>query len=235
MILLVGSMSLINLSAQKTIINDPNAEVRAVKGYHAIEVSDAVELYLSQGDLETVAVSAREIKWRDRIRTVVEDGVLKISVDKKGLSWNTGNKKMKAYVSFTTLDKLRASGASDVFVDGVIAGNSLSLNLSGASDFKGAVKVNELRVEQSGASDVHITGMVAGLTAVNSSGASDLKGYDLVTDSCEAHASGASDIRITVNKNIHASASGASSIYYKGDATVSDLHSSGASTVSKKG
>ena len=231
---MIGSLALMNVRAQKTIINDPNAEVRAVKGYHAIEVSSAITLYLSQGDQETVAVSASEIKWRDRIRTEVVDGVLKITLENGTWAWNSGNKKLKAYVSFTTLDKLTASGASDIYVDGVISGNSLALHLTGASDFKGAVKVGELHIQQGGASDVHITGMVSGLSSIESSGASDLKGYDLVTESCNVTASGASDVRITVNKEINAHATGASSVYYKGNGVIRDLHSSGASTVSKK-
>lgn len=231
---LASCLPLVSVLAQKTVINDPNVEVRAVKGFHGIEVSNAIDLYLSQGDQETVAVSAAEIKWRDRIRTEVEGGILKIWLDNKGWSWNGGGKKLKAYISFTALDKLVASGASDIYVDGVISGGSLDIRLSGASDFKGAVKVSELTLDQSGASDTHITGTVEGLTTIQSSGASDVKGYDLVTGSCNAHLSGASDIRITVSKELNVNASGASSLYYKGDGVIREMHSSGASSVSKK-
>ena len=231
---LICGLSLVAVRAQKTIVNDPNAELRPVKGFHAIEVSNAIDLYLSQGDKETVAVSASEIKWRDQIRTEVKDGVLKIYLNNEGWHWNTGGKKLKAYVSFTGLDKLAVSGASNAYVDGVISGNNLQLDLSGASDFKGAVKVNDLQIDQRGASDARITGVVSGLTTVRSSGASNLKGYDLVTENCDAHATGASDVRITVNKALNAHASGASSIYYKGEAVIKDLQASGASSVSKK-
>src|SRR5579859_3447168 len=102
---LICGLSLVAVRAQKTIVNDPNAELRPVKGFHAIEVSNAIDLYLSQGDKETVAVSASEIKWRDQIRTEVKDGVLKIYLNNEGWHWNTGGKKLKAYVSFTGLDK----------------------------------------------------------------------------------------------------------------------------------
>src|ERR1035438_488045 len=113
--LITGALLSGNLSAQKTVINDANAELRPVKGFHGIEVSNAIELYLSQGDEEKVAVSAREVKWRDRIRTEVVDGILKIYLDKAGWRWEGGNKKMKAYVSFTKLDRIGASGASNVY------------------------------------------------------------------------------------------------------------------------
>ncbi|HLZ87035.1 MAG TPA: head GIN domain-containing protein, partial [Puia sp.] len=190
---LIGSFLMLTTQAQKTIIKDPNAEVRQAKGFHGIEVSSAINLYLSQGEEETVVVSASDLQWRERIRTEVVDGILKISLDTH--KWSRGNVKIKAYVSFTTLDKLSASGASDVFVDGVITGDHLSVDLSGASDFKGAINVKQLRLEQSGASDAHVTGVVSELAEFHSSGASDVKGYDLTVQSCEVHASGASDIR----------------------------------------
>jgi hypothetical protein len=226
-----------NSWSQQTVIHDPNVEVRDVKGFHAIDVSNGIDLYLSHGDQEKVAVTAKEIKWRDRIRTEVVDGVLKISLRKEDgdrFHWRD-NPKMKVYISFMTLDKLTASGASDVFVDGEIAGGSLTIGLSGASDFKGAVRVDELFLDQTGASDVVIRGTVGHLTSIKTSGASNIKGYELSTESCSVHASGASDIHITVSKEINANLSGASSIHYKGSPSVESFHSSGASRVKREG
>ena len=236
LLLVCSGMLFLAASAQRTVINDPNAELRPVAGFHGIRVSNAIDVFLTQGDKETVAVSASEDRWRDRIRTEVVDGILHIYVEnKKGITFSTGNKKMKAYVAYTKLDKLDASGASDIYVDGVIAGESLEISLSGSSDFKGAVKVGSLKLDQSGSSDAYITGTVAGLTTISSNGASDVKAYELTTETCTVNASGASDVRITINKELNAHASGASSIYYKGNAVIRDLHSSGASSVSKKG
>jgi putative autotransporter adhesin-like protein len=233
LLILTASLFVLAGRAQKTVIHDANAQVRAVGSFHGIEVSSAINLYLSKGDQEAVVVSAPDIKLRDRIRTEVVNGILKISLEKS--HWSLGSNKLKAYVSFTTLDQLVGSGASDILVDGVIAGDALNIDLSGASDFKGAVNVKELQLSQSGASDAKITGVVAGMATFHSSGASNIKGYDLVTQTCSIHASGASDIRITVNKELSAEASGASSIYYKGDGVVRDYHTSGASTVKKAG
>jgi hypothetical protein len=233
--LFLVSFILINgIWAQKAIINDPNAVVRNVKGFHAIKVSNAIDLFLSQGDEEAVAVSSNDTKYRDRIRTEVENGVLKIWLDREGWSWDHGNKKLKAYVSCKTLDKLEASGASNILVNGVISGDRMELHLSGASDFKGSVKFNGFSIDQSGASDITINGSVGDLQ-IDASGASDTKGFDLITDNCNAHVSGASDIKITVNKELNVHASGASSISYKGSAVIRDLKSSGASGISKKG
>ncbi len=74
---------------------------------------------------------------------------------------------------------------------------------------------------------------MAGKLNVEASGASDFKGFDLVTDYCDVRASGASGIRITVNKELSAHASGASDIKYKGDGLIRDLKTGGASSVSR--
>ena len=45
------------LFAQKTI-NDPNAEARKLSGFHAIRISHAFEVHISQGNEDAVAISA---------------------------------------------------------------------------------------------------------------------------------------------------------------------------------
>ncbi len=233
-ILLAALVTVHAVNAQKTIINDPNVEVRPVGSFSAIKVSGGIDLYMSPGDKEALAVSASESQFRDRIKTIVENGVLSIYYDNDGMKLNSGSKRLKAYVSFTTLRRLDASGASDVFVEGVIKGEGFTLHLTGASDFKGAVQVNQLDVDQSGASDVTISGKVGNLE-VKASGASDMKGFDLATDVCSAKAYGASDIKVTVNKELQVEASGASSIQYKGSAVITSTKTNGASSVNKKG
>ena len=225
-------ISCIPVTAQRAFVNDANAEARTLSGsFNAIKVSGGIDLYLSQYDNESIAVSAAEDKYRENIKTVIENGTLKIYYEGEG--HNSGNKKMKAYVAFKNLEKLQASGASDVQVAGTISVPALNLDMSGASDFKGAVKVTSLVMELSGASDVIISGE-ASTVSIQSSGASDVKGYELEADICTAKASGASDINITVNKELNANASGASDIFYKGNGVIKDMHSSGASTIAKK-
>ena len=219
--------------AQKAIVNDANAERRLISGsFDAIKISGGIDLYLSQYETETLAVSASELKFKEGIKTVVENKTLKIFYE-GDRNWGGNNKKLKVYVSFKNLEKLQASGACDVQVAGIINGTNLNLQMSGASDFKGAVKLNNLTVELSGSSDATIGGTANSIT-IQSTGASDFKGFDLVSDNCTAKASGASDINISVNKELSAQASGASDISYKGNPIIKEQHSSGASSISKK-
>jgi hypothetical protein len=223
------------VAAQKEIVNDPNAEIRIISGsFNKIKISGGIDLYLSQSDEEAVAVSASQDKFKEGIKTVVENNTLKIYYFGDKALEVFKNKKLRVYVSFKNLELVDASGACDVQVAGVITVPALTLSMSGASDFKGAVKVSSLKMDLSGASDVTIKG-ISNTVNIASTGASDISGFDLVTDFCNAKVSGASDVNITVNKELSASASGSSDITYKGQATLKDVHTSGSSSVSKKG
>lgn len=217
------------------VINDANAVPRQVNPFNAIEVSDAIDVYLVQSDEEGLAVSATEEKYRDQIITRVDNGVLRISYGNKKVNFNINGdrKRLKVYVSFRNLNKITASGASDVRLKQVLKGERLDVHLSGASDFIGQVDVNDLNFHQSGSSDALVTGR-AGSLAIGVSGSSDFVGLGLVVDRCIADASGSSDVSITVEKELSVHASGSSDIVYRGAAVIRKMNTSGSSSVSKK-
>ncbi len=225
LLLIIAALTFNSLLYAQHVVNDANAEKRNVAGFHGVNVSGGIDLYLSQGQ-EAVAVSASEAKFRDKIKTEVKNGILKIWYESNSnLHIELGNKKMKAYVSFKNLDMLEASGGSDIKVDGMIAVSKLSLDISGGSDFEGKVNLNDLKVDASGGSDVHISGTAKNIN-IDASGGSDFKGYELTTDNCTVDASGGSDVYITVNKELNAESSGGSDIYYKGNGLIRNLKSS---------
>ncbi len=217
------------------LVKAPNVQKRNVGSFHAISVSNAIDLVIKQGNEEGVAVSASDVATRDRIITKVEDGVLKIYLNDAGWHWNfgMGNRKLKAFISFKTLDKLQAGGASDVYVDGVIHSDNLVIELSGASDFKGGVQAGQLEMSQHGSSDSKISGSASNLR-IHLTGASDFNGYEMVSDICSVEASGSSDTHVTVNKELRVSASGSSDVYYKGSAEVKAQSTSGSSSLEHK-
>jgi len=218
----------------KSLVFDANAEIRTVGSFTSVEVSGSIDLYLSQGNDEGVAVSASNDEAKSRIKTEVTNGVLHIYSDNKGGSWkNWGNTKTKAYVSFKDLKRIEATGACNVVVVDIIKVATLKLDLSGASDFKGEVTIGTLTIGVSGASNMRISGK-ADKCYIEASGASNIKAYDLKVDNCRAEASGAANIRITATKDFKAEASGAATIYYKGEANISNVSTSGGASIKKQ-
>src|ERR1043165_349184 len=118
-VLLMSVLIGAGLFAQKTI-NDPNAEARTVASFHAIKVSNAFEVYISQGNEDAVAISAATKEYKDKIITEVKNGVLIIKFDddkKFWKNWNGSKHKLKAYISIKKIDELNVSGACDVFFE----------------------------------------------------------------------------------------------------------------------
>ncbi len=219
--------------AQDQLVVDANAQLRTLTGsFSGIRVSHAIKVIITQSDTESLAVSANDEKYLEDIITELDGGTLVIR--SKNNSW-TGkrNRQLKVYVSFKKLEYIDISGASDVVTVGVIKQPSLRLDLSGASTLRGEIETGTLSLDLSGASQLNLKGTATVLKA-DCSGASDMNAYDLTVDLANLDVSGASDIEINVNKEIKAEATGASSIRYKGNASVTNVRTSGASSINKK-
>jgi len=251
--LLVGFV--VNAQENKSIVYDENAQQRKVPSFTAISVSSAIDLYLTQSNKNEVAVSATNDEIRDHIITEVVGGTLIIRLGDKGswFSWRKwGNYKTKAYVSIKDIDALTASGASTVHLVNTIESPKMRIKLSGASDFKGNIKAgvliyqltgasdykgeviaNSIDIDGSGASSIELIGRVDDL-AIEVSGASDAKLYNLTAKGAILRASGASNIGVTVTEILRASSSGASDINYKGNPTVKESNTSGASSIRRR-
>jgi hypothetical protein len=213
----------------KKMVFDGAAEDRNLAGFTSINVSNAFDVYISQGTEDAVGVSADSQDATKNIKTHVSGGVLYISFENKGW-WNWKNNKLKAYVTVKNLEKLTVSGACNVsFVD-AITSNYLHISVSGASDIKGSVKVNSLKVGASGASNISLSGKATN-TDFNVSGACSIKSLDLVTDNSTIVASGASNVKLTINQYLKANISGASDIRYKGTVSRFETRTSGASDI----
>jgi hypothetical protein len=220
-------------TAQDQLLVDPNATVRALKGnFNKIIVSGNIKLILNQSMEVALAVSASQEKYKEGLKTVIDNNTLKIYWD-GGNNWNYKNRQLTAYLSFKEVKEIESSGASEIKVLGNMNSDKLKIVLSGASKFKGNVNLDVFTLQLSGASQARMQGKTS-LLSVDCTGASDVEAYKLLADTCNASASGASDIHINVGKELNAQASGASRIYYKGRAVVANVEKSGVSKVSRE-
>ncbi|HEY2649547.1 MAG TPA: head GIN domain-containing protein [Puia sp.] len=210
---------------------DKNLQKREVSGFHGVDISGGIDLYLSDGP-ESVAISASNADARDHIVTEVVGGILRIHME-SNWSHDMDNSKMKAYVSLSNLKNLEGSGGGDIIFENVLKTEDLDVRLSGGGSLKGKLNVNHLVINQSGGSDVKLSGNVQNLT-LNASGGGNLKGFDLITDYASIHASGGAETELTVNKELRAIVSGGGDITYKGAASVKEIKSSGGGSVTHK-
>jgi hypothetical protein len=234
------------------VIYDDNVQVRKLPNFTSIRVSNAIELFISQSNKTEVAVSAKSDEYRNRVITEVVGGTLIIRMaDNYSRWWKWGNEdyRIKAYVSVNELYALTGSGATNIKIVNGLNAEKLKIYLSGASDLKGDIKAGTLLTDLSGASnfkatvqagafsvkgsgacDFEVTGSGDDLI-VDVSGASSVKMYDYLVKGASVEASGASSVKLNVSDMLKVHATGASSVDYKGSATIKDMKSSGASSV----
>lgn len=221
-----------NATAQRQFVVDPDAELRELSAtFSSINVSSGIQVYLSKSDVEILAISASNDKYKEGIKTTVVNGVLNIFYSGDKIRFGK-NYKMNVYLGYKKLEQIQCSGASNIYIAGIMELPLLNVQMSGASEFKGEIKIDELNIKLSGASNMKLHGSAKNIN-IESSGASDVKAFDLMTETCNIKSSGASDVNITVSKEISANASGASNVYYKGPAELKVKQSSGSSSIAR--
>lgn len=219
--------------AQKTI-NDANAQKRTVGSFHGIDVATGIELTLTKGTTEEVAVSASEVEFRDKIVTEVVNGILKIRYETKTGAINKKNesKNLKAYVSYKSLDVLHVTTGADVKIEGVLEATTLDLKANTGGLVKGEVNIGTLNVDQNTGSKITLTGKVDKLEAEGDTG-SKFMGEDLTTNTCSVEMSTGAGIYISVDKELNVKANTGGYVKYKGSAGIREIKTNTGGQVSK--
>lgn len=190
-----------------------------LSNFTEVTVSSGIDLYLTQSNAENIRLNAHP----DLIKNVVieKQGNTLVIKYKSNVSWSRlfKGQSIKVYVNYKTLNRISASGGSDIYGENTLKTEKLSLTTSGGSDLKLSLITKNLELQTSGGSDVSLKGSAANMDA-SASGGSDIDAFDLIVENARVSTSGGSDANIHVTKALDASASGGSDIHYKGNAAV---------------
>jgi len=228
---LIAAIAFAFTSCDKVIT--PSGNVTQVShsfnGYDAIDISDAFNATINFAPIQPGIVIEADDNIHEYIDIKKIGDRLYIGLER---NYNiSGPATLKAYIS--TLDDISgiyASGASMITMADECSTDNLRMEASGASRIIGAIDVNALSSNLSGASNFELTGEADDISAVLS-GASTLGSYDLTVQDLEINMSGASNCRLTVDQTLDVTASGASSMLYRGDGIVTHENLSGGSTI----
>lgn len=199
--------------AQKEV-SEANSQKRPVSGFHSIKASSGIEVLITKGDREELAVSVGDLAYLDQVKTEVSNGVLKIYREGEWKLWNTWkNWKVRVYVSYTKLDGLDAnSGAS-------VSGTDLQVNtLNAYASSGGSIKI-------SGKADV---------LDIDVSSGGLFRGSDFETTKCFAKASSGGNAQINVVKELSAKANSGGSIRYKGEGLIRDINTNSGGSIKRQ-
>ena len=205
------------------------SDSRPASGFHSIDVSGAIDVYVKQDSSTSVKVEADD-NLLGYIEVYTDNSTLVIRTQ-HGIRVRPSHT-IKVFVSNPLYREFEVSGASSIHSETQITSTeTIHIGISGASEGKLEMDAPKISVELTGASNLTMRGRTKDLEA-GTSGASKIKGFDLLSENADVEASGASSAEIYASVRLAGNASGASQIRYKGNATTS-ISSSGASGVNK--
>lgn len=221
-------------------------KVFKTKPYDYIKIDGAAKINLVKGTAGVIKVAASE-KVMEKIK-INSNGVrLKIDTASEittkvsflGFSYTktktikNGNHKVVITVPFEQLRKIKISGANAVFVRNALVAQSLSVNMSGASELHvERLEVQNLRCDASGAAQITLKGL-ANEVSYDFSGAVKLNAGALKANNAQIEMLGACSANVNVTDVMGYELSGASDLTYQGNPQMSG-ETSGACSVHKR-
>lgn len=170
--------------------------------------------------------------WMDDNLADLVDATVRDSRFRLGLKPNVNvrNATLAADVTVRTLDQLTADGASQVTLAPELTHNALGLEVSGAGQITGRLRVEAVVAAASGAGTLALSGSVGRLD-LHATGTSELRLSELTVRNLDVVLSGAGCAAVTVSDTLAAQASGASTLRYSGTPRITREQTSGASSI----
>ncbi|TAL71411.1 MAG: DUF2807 domain-containing protein [Bacteroidetes bacterium] len=215
---------------RKTVWGDKKVvtKERKTESFTGIKVSTGIDVYLKQGEDETISVEADQ-NLHEYIITEVRDGVLNVYTEAN----IRDAERKRVYVTMKEIRSIRTTSAGDVIGETPVKSDKLELSASSAGDIKLEVTAKEIEADISSSGDMTLTGE-ADLLKADLSSAGDLNAYELKVREADVSVSSAGDADINVSEKITARASSAGDVNYRGNPKYVDVHSSSAGGVHKR-
>ncbi len=195
------------------------SETREVHGFRALEIDYPAEVFVSQGEQESLKIEAED-NLLPGLKTEVTNGVLQIFYKTEKSKHVNPTKAVKISIVVKDLVDVEFNSAGQLIIESLRT-ESLDVSLSGAGSLDlDRIQLKDLGIHLSGAGSMTASGATEDLD-LNISGFGDFKGAELHGKVASVNISGAGSATVWVDDDLTASISGAGSIRYYGSASVS--------------
>ena len=214
----------VNGQIRRTIRGNHNVvkQERTAGSFSGIRVSTGIDVFLKQGDKESISVEADE-NLQEYIKTEIKGDILNIYSD----AYIRDAEKENVYVTIRELKSLKTSSAGNITGQTPFKVEELELSASSAGDIKLEVRAKNIKADISSSGNITIDG-TADMLEADLSSAGDLNAYELLVREADVSVSSAGDADINVSEKLTARASSAGDINYRGNPKYIDSHSSSA-------
>ena len=198
-----------------------NAEQRPVEAFDHIKIYGVFNVYLSQGDTESVTVEIDDNL--QQYVNVRNDGSKLMLGIKDNFRKTTKN---NIYITLKDIRMLEIDGVADVKTQTALRCANLKLDINGVSKCKLELYCNQLEVDLDGVGNILLTGETDEFT-VKKDGVGNLDAEELKAQKVSIRNSGVGNSKIYASEELSVKNIGVGSVTYSGDAKIKSLSSSG--------
>jgi hypothetical protein len=199
---------------------------RKVGDFTRISIAGGYKVTLKQDSTYGIRITGDDnlLKY---IKTELQGDKLKIYSKKNFCSRGP----MLITIGIGNLSELKASGGIEIDSDGQIKANDIAFDLSGATKIRIDLNAANVTTSGSGATELNLKGQATSHN-IELSGSGHVNALDFVVGNCEIETSGVGESKVNVLHTLSIHSSGASSVKYKGNPTITN-DKSGVSSVEK--
>ena len=196
-------------------------ESRSVSGFNAVQLDGAGILIVSQGDSESLEISADD-NLMDSLTAQVEENTLVLGYqDQPWRKTLLPSRPVVYNLTITDLTQLTLNGAGDLEIQSLQT-NALVLAINGA----GNIEINDLSAEHlsvnlAGTAAIEVSGVVT-TQMINLDGAGDYQAEDLQSQSATIEISGLGSGTVWATETLDVTITGGGSVSYYGSPSISE-------------
>lgn len=195
-------------------------ENRVVADFDEIRAELNGEVYISQGESESLVIEADE-EIMPRLKSEVIAGRLELGLR----SWFdifslVTHPTIRYWVTVKNLRGAALSGSGKVIVNGPLAAERLRLKLSGSGEFQvPQLETGNLEIDFSGSGKAEIAGKASRID-LGISGSGNMRAEDLECQDARVRISGSSSVRLNVQTRLEVNISGSGEVRYRGQPAI---------------
>jgi len=224
-------MNLTAIVTAQTIRGDGNVvkENRSALAFNQIETNGIMNVYLNQGESESITVEADK-NIIPYIETIVSGNELRIGM-KEDVEIKKSTK-LNVYVTLRSINKLELNGVGNVESQDKLKLNDLTVINSGVGNLKLNLDCEKLKMDMNAVGNVTLTGSVNN-ASIDHNGVGNLKAFDLSTNTMNIQSNGVGNSEVSSDNEIYINLNGMGNVSYKGNAVVKELNKNGFGNVKK--
>lgn len=192
--------------------------------FNEIELNISADVYLTQGNEQSIRIDAEQ--------NIIDNIIIKVVRDKWNIDffervWRHDD--IRIYIAIPEITDLEINSSGDIHGRGTINTNNLKLDINGSGDVELDVDANSVynNVDRSG--DIKLSGTTHNLN-IKINGSGDVKAFSLMAYACVIDVNGSGDSKVYVNNVLKVSINGSGDVYYKGHPQIT-THDNGSGSV----